>query len=132
MKRLVRLTMVFTVLIPWAMAQAPGPERAGKEPLTIEAIFAEGGITGREPETIQWSPDSTKFSFIQRDDSGEHGELWYVEAASGEKKVLVGEVKLAGLAPPLEKIKNEREKERLTRYHVAAYEWSPDSKHLLF
>ena len=30
------------------------------------------------------------------------------------------------------KIKDEREKERVTRYHVAAYTWSPDSKHLLF
>jgi dipeptidyl-peptidase-4 len=103
-----------------------------KKPLTIEAIFAEGGITGRRPETIKWSPDSTKFSFIQRDDSGEHGQLWSVDAATGEKQVLVSEMRLAGLAPPVGKIKDEREKERITRYHVAAYEWAPDSKHLLF
>jgi dipeptidyl-peptidase-4 len=32
----------------------------------------------------------------------------------------------------MSKIKDEREKERVTRYHVAAYIWSPDSKHLLF
>src|SRR3989454_5381597 len=132
MKRFVPLTVVFTVLISWAMAQSPDPERAGKEPLTIEAIFAEGGITGRGPETIKWSPDNTKFSFIQRDDSGEHGELWYVDAATGEKKVLVSEVKLAALAPPISKIQDEREKERITRYHVASYLWAPDSKHLLF
>ena len=102
-----------------------------KKTLTIEAIFAEGGITGRGPETIKWSPDGTKVSFVQRDDSGEHGELWYVDTATGEKKVLVSEVKLAALAPPASKIKDEREKERVTRYHVAAYEWAPDSKHLL-
>ena len=132
MKRFVPMTVVFTVLISWAMAQSPDPERAGKEPLTIEAIFAEGGITGRGPETIKWSPDNTKFSFIQRDDSGEHGELWYVDAATGEKKVLVSEVKLAALAPPISKIQDEREKERITRYHVASYLWAPDSKHLLF
>ena len=29
-------------------------------------------------------------------------------------------------------MKDEREKERLTRYHVAAYLWAPDSKHLIF
>ena len=69
---------------------------------------------------------------MQRDDSGEHGELWYVDTATGEKKVLVSETKLAQLSPPLSKIKDEREKERVTRYHVAAYLWSPDSKHLLF
>lgn len=99
---------------------------------TIEAIFAEGGITGRAPEGVQWSPDDSKFSFIQRDDSGEHGELWYVAAATGEKKVLVNEMKLASLAPPVTNLKDEREKERETRYHVDAYQWAPDSQHLLF
>jgi dipeptidyl-peptidase-4 len=107
-------------------------QNAPKKPLTIEAIFAEGGLTGRGPETIKWSPDGSKVSFVQRDDAGEHGELWYVDAKTGEKKELVSEAKLAGLAPDATKIKDEREKERVTRYHVAAYLWSPDSKHLLF
>jgi dipeptidyl-peptidase 4 len=107
-------------------------QNAPKKPLTIEAIFAEGGLTGRGPETIKWSPDGSKVSFVQRDDAGEHGELWYVEAKTGEKKVLVTEAKLASLAPDATKIKDEREKERVTRYHVAAYLWSPDSKDLLF
>ena len=107
-------------------------QNAPKNPLTIEAIFAEGGLTGRGPETIKWSPDGSKVSFVQRDDAGEHGELWYVDVKTGEKKVLVSESKLAGLAPDATKIKDEREKERVTRYHVAAYLWSADSKHLLF
>jgi dipeptidyl-peptidase 4 len=102
------------------------------KPLTIEAIYAPGGLSGRGPETFEWSPDGTKLSYVQRDDAGEHGELWYAEAASGEKKVLVSAAKLASLAPDYNKVKDEREKERLTRYHVAAYLWSPDSKHLIF
>jgi len=110
-----------------AFAQVGPPKQ-----LTIESIFAEGGVTGRLPETIKWSPDNSKVSFVERDDSGEHGELWYVDAATGEKKVLVSENKLGQLAPPASKIRDEREKERVTRYHVAAYLWSPDSKHLLF
>jgi dipeptidyl-peptidase 4 len=100
--------------------------------LTIEQIFAEGGVTGRAPETIKWSPDGTKVSFVQRDDSGEHGELWYVDTTTGEKKILVSEIKLSQLAPPASHIHDEREKERVARYHVAAYTWSPDSQHLLF
>jgi len=113
------------------VAQTPAKTAAPKQ-LTIEQIFAEGGVTGRAPETIQWSPDGAKVSFVQRDDAGEHGELWYVDAATGEKRMLASETKLSPLAPPTSKIKNEREKERVTRYHVAAYTWSPDSKHLLF
>ena len=123
------LAFIVYLLILFSAAQA---QTAAPKKLTIEQIFAEGGVTGRAPETIKWSPDGTKVSFVQRDDAGEHGELWYVDAVTGEKKILVSEVKLSQLAPPTSKIHDEREKERVTRYHVAAYSWSPDSKHLLF
>jgi dipeptidyl-peptidase 4 len=102
------------------------------KPLTIEEIFAPGGLAGRGPENVEWSPDSTKLSYVQRDNEGEQGELWYADAATGEKKVLLSAAKLASLAPAYDKIKEERERERLTRYHVAAYIWAPDSKSLLF
>jgi dipeptidyl-peptidase 4 len=110
----------------WAQSSSP------LKPLTIEAIFAPGGLTGRGPENTEWSPDGTKLSFVQRDDEGEHGELWYVDATTGEKKILMSAAKLAALAPDYGKVKDERERERLTRYHVAAYLWAPDSKRLIF
>lgn len=133
MKRFLGLVVLVTLaMLSRGIAQSSATEDSQKRQLTIESILAEGGITGRAPETIKWSPDNTKFSFLQRDDSGEHGELWYVEAAAGEKKVLVSEARLATLAPPISRIKDEREKEWITRYHVAEYLWSPDSKHLLF
>ena len=102
------------------------------KPLTVDTLFQPGGLAGRGPETTEWSPDGARLSFVQRDEKGEKGELWYVDATSGEKKVLVSADKLASLDPDVNKVKNEREKERLTRYHVAAYVWAPDSKHLLF
>ena len=131
MKNTVFVFTLNLVAVLSAVSAQTAPQTAPKR-LTIEQIFAEGGITGRAPETIQWSPDGTKVSFVQRDDAGEHGELWYVDAVTGEKQILASETKLAQLAPPTSKIKSEREKERVTRYHVAAYTWSPDSKHLLF
>ncbi len=121
------VTVNLLVLLSAGLAQTAAPKQ-----LTIGQIFAEGGVTGRAPETIQWSPDGTKVSFVQRDDAGERGELWYVDATTGERKILASETKLAQLAPSTSKIKDEREKERVRRYHVAAYTWSPDSKHLLF
>jgi dipeptidyl-peptidase-4 len=122
------VTLTFVSCQEAAWGQSPSPVK----PLTIEAIYAPGGLGGRGPETMEWSPDDTKLSFLQRDDEGEHGELWYVDAASGEKKILVSATKLASLAPDYNKVKDEREKERLMRYHVAAYLWAPDSKHLIF
>ena len=100
--------------------------------MTIEAIYADGGILGRAPEGVKWSPDGSKVSFVQRDDSGEHGALYYVDLATGKPAVLVASEKLASLAPPVSSIKDERQKEAAQRYSVAAYHWSPDSKHLLF
>ena len=122
-----RIAIVLSLLITPLWSQS-----SPTKPLTIEAIYAPGGLEGRAPDTFEWSPDGTRLSFVQRDDSGEHGELWCVDAATGEKKVLVTAAKLASLAPDYNKVKDEREKERLTRYHVAAYIWSPDSKHLIF
>jgi Tol biopolymer transport system component len=89
MKRLFFFVAInLLVLLSAGLAQTAAPQSAAPKQLTIEQIFAEGGITGRAPETIQWSPDGSKVSFVQRDDAGEHGELWYVDAATGERKVL--------------------------------------------
>jgi hypothetical protein len=55
-----------------------------------------------------------------------------VDASTGEKKVLISDEKLAKLAPPIESIKDDRQKDQISRNHVAPYYWPPDSKHLLF
>ena len=120
--------LAFVVLV----LAVPLSAQTSTKPLTIESMFQPGGLAGRGPETTEWSPDGTKLTFVQRDEKGEKGELWYVDAATGEKKVLVSAAKLASLDPDVNKVKNEREKERLTRYHVAAYLWAPDSKHMIF
>jgi len=123
---------IFPLVFAWFLLAPLAFSQSGQKQLTIESIFAEGGVTGRGPENIKWSPDNSKFTFIQRDDSGEHGQLWYVDAATGEKKILLNEVKLAALAPPLSQLKDDRARDRITRYHIPAYLWAPDSKHLLF
>ncbi|MGB8886940.1 MAG: alpha/beta fold hydrolase [Candidatus Korobacteraceae bacterium] len=116
-----------------AQANTPSaPAPPGQKQLTIEDIFKPGSILGRGPENVQWSPDGAKVSFVQRDDSGQQGELYYVDVATGKTAVLVASGKLASLAPPTSAIKDERKKEAATRYSIAAYHWSPDSKKLLF
>ena len=110
----------------------PAPAMQGQKQLTIEDIFRPGGILGRSPENVQWSPDGTKVSFVQRDDAGERGDLYYIDVATGKRAVLVASGKLAELAPPTSSISDEREREAAQRYSIAAYHWAPDSKHLLF
>ena len=119
-------------LLALSLCGLASAQTAPTKPLTVDTLFQPGGLTGRAPETIEWSPDGSRLSFVQRDEKGEKGELWYADTKSGEKKVLVSAAKLASLDPDVNKVKNEREKERLTRYHVAAYIWAPDSKHMMF
>ena len=121
--------------IPFILAIAAFPQQLtspAPQELTIQAIYAEGGITGRVPQDIKWSPDGNKVSYILRDDPGEKSQLYYIDTATGKPAVLVASEKMASLAPPITKIKDERERERRTRYSVAAYHWAPDSKHVLF
>ena len=135
MRRQISLVACFALLtLTFGFIATPRAEgqTAPTKPLTVETIFQPGGLGGRGPETTEWSPDGTRLTFVQRDEKGEKGELWYVDAATGERKVLVSAEKLASLDPDVNKVKNEREKERLTRYQVAAYLWAPDSKHLIF
>jgi dipeptidyl-peptidase 4 len=124
-------TLLCALILTFSLFAQAQAAPAGQK-LTIEAIFADGGITGRAPEAVKWSPDGTKVSYVERDDSGDRGALYYIDLATGKAAVLVSSEKLASLAPPSSSIKDERQKEAMQRYSVAAYHWSPDSKHLLF
>jgi len=127
------VSVLFALSFSLLTAQTPAtPAQQGQKQLTIEGIFQPGGILGRGPENVKWSPDGAKVSFVQRDDTGEHGELYYVDVATGKSAVLVASGKLAALAPPASSIQDERKKEAAQRYSIAAYHWAPDSKHLLF
>ncbi|MDR3747730.1 MAG: DPP IV N-terminal domain-containing protein [Acidobacteriota bacterium] len=120
---------LFVSLSPMvAVSQEP---TAVKE-LTIEDIYQSGGILGRGPESIKWSPDGSKVAFVQRDDSGERGTLYCVDVSTGRRAVLVTSEKLSTLVPPTSAIKDERKKEAAHRYSIAAYHWAPDSQQLLF
>jgi dipeptidyl-peptidase-4 len=112
---------------------AQSPTAAAKKPLTLEAIFSASGLTGRRPQQLRWSPDGQGLSYILQADEGERRDLWVVEGASGEKRVLVSYEELAQLAPTVEQATaDERERERRLRYSVASYRWSPDAKSILF
>ncbi len=126
-------SLLFAIVLSAQTASPSSPVSAQAAPqLTIEDIYADGGLLGRPPESIKWAPDGSRLAFVQRDDSGEKGALYYVDADNPKPAVLVAREKLASLAPPISAIKDERQKDAMQRYSVAAYHWSPDSKKLLF
>jgi len=122
--RFLVFVLLLLVVLPLAWTQ---------KPLILEEIFSEPGLTGRMPEQMKWAPDGQQLSYILRDDPGRRGDLWLVNAASGEKRILVSHDQLMQLAPVAEQvIKDERERERLRRFAVPGYLWSPDAKAILF
>lgn len=98
---------------------------AARDFYMIGDIFSEPGLTGYAPESIEWSPDGTHLTFLLRDaDTGE-ANLYAVDTGTGARSLLLTAKQLAGAAASPENIKNERKKERVTRYDVSSYHWSP-------
>lgn len=112
--------------------------RANAQELTIQSIYAPNGITGRVPDTVKWSPDGKKVSYIVHEEtSGNAGrrgkaDLYYIAVSTGKPAVLVASDKIAAMNPPPSTGKDDRERDNRERYHVAGYHWSPDSEHILF
>jgi dipeptidyl-peptidase-4 len=92
-------------------------------PLTVEKIFAHGPLIGRLPEGPAWSPDGQHLSYF------DGGELVDLDPGSGKPHVLVSRAKLASLEGAAA---SEQDRDHRSRYGMAAYQWAPDSKHLLF
>ncbi|HEX7284633.1 MAG TPA: DPP IV N-terminal domain-containing protein, partial [Candidatus Angelobacter sp.] len=124
MKRLIYCSLFAVITIAIAAAQ-------NKE-LTIASIYAPNGITGRAPDTIKWSPDGKKVSYILHQEASEKADLYYIDMATGKPAVLVASEKIAALTPAANTTKDDRERDNRARYRVAGYHWAPDSEHILF
>ena len=98
MKRQITFFFGIVVLVLIFGAMVSVAQNTPTKPLTIEAMYQPGGLSGRGPETVEWSPDGTKLTFVERDEKGEKGELWYVDTATGEKNA--GQRGEAGVARP--------------------------------
>ncbi|HEY1937616.1 MAG TPA: DPP IV N-terminal domain-containing protein [Candidatus Angelobacter sp.] len=100
--------------------------------LTIQSIYAPNGLTGRAPDTVDWSPDGKKVSYFLHEEQGEKADLYYIDVTTGKPAILVASEKIAAMKPPVAGTKDDREKDNRARYGVAGYHWAPDSQHILF
>jgi dipeptidyl-peptidase-4 len=138
-----RLSVKRLILLVLLAGFAAGQQPATKPPeLTLESIYAPNGITGRAPDTVKWSPDSKRVSYIVHAEpkpdekaggpAADKADLYAIDAATGKAEVLVSAEKIAAMAPRASSSKDDRERDNRARYRVAGYHWAPDSAHILF
>ncbi len=133
MKRYLTVVLLLCLSVLSVAQQPQTAPPQGKKQITIEAMFAPGGLMTAGPQGLQWSPDGTKVAYIQRGAAGEQMSLYYIDAATGKTAVLVASDKIAAMRPPEPQAKgDDRQRDNRARYGVAAFHWAPDSKGLLF
>ena len=100
--------------------------------LTVERIYGEPSLSGSPTTGIEWSPDSRRISYLVRGPQGSNtgAELWTMDAATGERKVLVNSETLKTITHP-EKTKSTQAT-GLGRLEPGSYFWSPAGHSLLF
>ncbi len=103
-----------------------------RKDLTIERLFRAPSLGGRLTQGIEWAPDGKRFSYLDRQGSGKDAvvQLWTMDAATGERKVLVNAETLKTVVQP-EKAKTSQAT-GLGRVQPDNYQWSPDGNSLLF
>ncbi len=128
-----RLTVLIAALAFAAMPALANPPAPGK--LTLEAITGDAPLSGPTLMKPQIAPDGSRVTFLRgRDDDRNRLDLWEYHVASGQTRMLVD----SSVVLPGEETLSDEEKARRERQRIAGlsgivdYQWSPDSKRLLF
>src|SRR5712692_5036086 len=113
---------------PLARAQSPGSGKA----LTVERIYAQPSLSGRLTRGLAWTPDGKQLSYFEAKGSGKETktELLVMDAASGERRLLVAAEKLESILPAAPARPSQAT--GLGRRAPAQYQWSPDGNGILF
>jgi dipeptidyl-peptidase-4 len=115
-----------------ARAQSSASSAAPAKELTVERIYSAPSLSGHLTEGIEWTPDSKRISFVARSGSEPDAsvEMWAMDAATGERKVLVGAETLKAVTQPEKQ--QTIQSTGLGRVSAERYMWSPDGKGILF
>ncbi len=101
--------------------------------LTLERVFQSPSLQGAAPRMPKLSPDGGLATVLRnRADDRERYDLWAVDTATGEARMLVDSAKLGTGAELSEEEKMRRERARIAGTKgIVAYEWAPDGRSIL-
>lgn len=110
---------------------AQQPTGAGRA-LTVERIYSEPSLGGKLTRGLAWTPDGKQLSYFETKGSGKEAktELWVMDAASGERRLLVAADKLESILPA--ETSKPTQATGLGRRAPSQYQWAPDGDGILF
>ena len=123
-------TLLLSALVAPASA---GQESTGaRKALTVERIYSQPSLSGRLTRGLTWTPDGKQVSYFETKGSGKETktELWVMDAASGERRLLVAAGKLEAILPA--DISRPTQATGLGRRAPSQYLWVPDGSGLIF
>ena len=133
-----RSAQLSVLLIAFALAvffsghsPAQQPAASGKA-LTVERIYAQPSLSGRLTRGLTWAPDGKRLSYFETKGAGKEAktELWVMNAANGERRLLVGSDKLETILPA--ETSKATQATGLGRRAPSQYQWAPDASGILF
>src|SRR5216683_7960206 len=115
-----------------AAAPAPAAAPVSYKPLTVDRIYRQPGLSGRLTRGIAWTPDSKQLSFFESKGAGKEAktELWVMDVANGQRRLLVSADKLESVLPA--GAERTTQATGLGRHAPAEYQWAPNGSALLF
>ncbi len=119
-----------------ALAQAGGitiPAAVPQKPLTLERLFASPALSGSAARGVKLSPDGSLMTVLRnRADDRERYDLWALDTATGQWRMLIDSRKIGTGAELSEAEKMQRERARVGGLKgIITYDWAPDGKALL-
>ena len=121
---------LIAILSPSSAAQQPAA--APGKALTVERIYSQPSLSGRLTRGLVWTPDGKALSYFETKGSGKEArtELWVMDAASGERRLLVASYKLESILPV--DTSTPTQATGLGRRVPSQYQWAPDGAGILF
>ncbi len=115
-----------------SIGQADSARTNQTRELTVERIYGAPNLSGSLTAGIEWSPDAKRISYLKRNPQGNNAgtELWTMDAATGERKVLVNSETLKSVTQPQKTTSTQTT--GLGRVQPGSYFWSPNGDFLLF
>jgi dipeptidyl-peptidase-4 len=115
-----------------AAAQEPAVARAAGKALTVDRIYSQPSLSGKMMRGLVWTPDGKQLCYFETKGSGKEAktELWGIDTASGERRLLVAADKLESILPAEDS--RPTQATGLGRRAPSQYQWAPDGAGILF